>query len=384
MIDTAAPPAPAEAVAPGQSLQPPLFDLLARSWRLEAAVHSISMDNAGKTAGFALADGRIALIPLDDAESPLVRMRVEFDSGRSTIRPREKPVASPILTRPVAGSAPFLVPSASLGFIAAGCEGRLTRVTPRGQAIPLGRDDAPLSAIASDGKGRIAIAREDRTDLHDEDGMPRQARVVTEGFASAIAFAPDGQSLAVQQDSGLLIWQPRQGSQTHATSGTGSGGLVISADGEWIAGTGDGGLWLLRRRDGQIARIGKFRAPPLSISFSAGENAVFAAGAFRVAGWSLGTPPFASESDGALRSGRTGLVLIERVAAHPTRPLVAFGTADGAVSVTRIGEVGEMPLRHGDGAAVSALVWSACGTHLAMGTTAGDAAIVTLPAQIFK
>ena len=43
------------------SVQPALFELLARSWTPGAAVTSLCFDRAGATVAFALADGRIAL-----------------------------------------------------------------------------------------------------------------------------------------------------------------------------------------------------------------------------------------------------------------------------------------------------------------------------------
>ncbi|WP_051294400.1 WD40 repeat domain-containing protein [Gemmobacter nectariphilus] len=381
MTQTIAPAAPAQ--QPAKAAQSPLFDLLARSWTLEAAITDVALDRAGKAAGFALADGRVALMPLDDPESPLARMRVEADSGRSTIRPRERPVAQPILTPELATGAPMLVPSNMIGLVAAGRDGRIHRVTPRGQVISLCNKAEPIFALAADGLGQLAIARDGRADLHDEVGMARQAGLLTPGPAHALAFAPDDHSLAVALKESLIIGQPRKGYDLFPLGG--SGPIGFSADGRWLVGSnGTDGIWLLQRQDGQIARIGKFRAAPTSVAFSRAADAVFASGAFRAAGWSLATPPFDNETTGALKTGRSGLVLIDKVAAHPARDLIALGTADGAVAIAQAGRAEEMPLRHADGAAVTALAWSADGLHLAIGTANGEAALVTLPPQLFK
>ncbi len=368
---------------PLPSTQSALFDVLARSWQLDAPVADVVMDRAGKCAGFALADGRVALVPLDDPESALKRMRVEADSGRSIIRPREKPVAAPILTDPLAEGAPLLVASGSLGLIAASRDGRIHRVTPRGQAISLTRKAEPLSAIASDGQGHLAIARDGQVSLHGEGDMAPLSGLLTPGAATALAIAPDGQRIAVLTQNALFLWRPGVDSERHAVGG--GQALGFSQDGAWLAGAnGEQGLWLLRLADGQVARIGKFRAPPSSIAFSAAGNAVFASGAFRVAGWSLATPPFDSEAEGALRTGKPGLVLVERVAAHPTRDLIAYGLANGAVGIARAGQADDMALRNADGAAITALAWSADGGTLAIGTSTGNAALATLPPQLFK
>lgn len=383
MTQTATPDAPGK---PGpqpaaQTAQTALFDLLARSWSLDAAITDVCLDAAGKVAGFALADGRLALAPLEDPEAPQKRMRIEADSGRSTIRPREQPVARPIVTAELSEGAPMLAASAVIGLIAAGQDGRLHRVTPRGQVISLSDKPGQIFAIAADGAGRVAIARDGRTDLHDEEGMTRLAGLLTAGPAMALAFAPDDGSLALMLSEELLIGQPRQGYESHPLGGNGP--LVFSANGAWLAGSnGTDGFWLLRRADGVIARTANFRATPSAITF--GADTVFASGAFRAAGWSLNATPGDNETTGPLKTGRSGLVLIERIAAHPARDLIALGTADGAVSIAQIGHAGEMALRQADGQAITALAWSADGLHLAIGSAGGDAALVTLPPQIFK
>lgn len=361
----------------------PLFDLLARSWALEAPVVSVTLDSAGKTAAFALADGRLALAPLDDPESPVQRIRLELDSGRSTIRPREKPVAPPVFTEPLGQAAPMVAPSGKIGVLAAAADGRLWRVTPRGQVTPLLREARSVSAMASDGRGRVALAQDGKVDLFDEEGMARRKGLLTEGAATALAFAPDGQSLAVRLAAGVLIWPP--GQEAELLPLPGHGPVCFSAGGGWLAASdGEQGVWLYRRADARAGQIGNFRAPPLSLTFGAGDATLFAAGAFRPAGWSLDTPPLDDGQSGALRSGRSGLVLVERVAAHPDRDLVAFGTAQGAVALVRPGLPDEMVLCNGDGAAITALGWSSCGLHLAIGTAAGGAALVTLPPRLFK
>lgn len=380
MNQTLASPAPRPAPAPVQTA---LFDLLARSWALDAPVASVTMDAAGKAAAFALDDGRMALVPLDDAESPVSRFRMELASGRSTIRPREKPVPAPVLTPSLADAAPLVVPSGRIGFVAAGRDGTLQRITPRGQIIALTRDPRPVGAIASDGRGRLAIAYDGKAELVDEDGLSRIAGLLTPGMASGLAFSPDGACLAVLTGDGLVLWQQGQDFQSHPLGGAGP--VVFSPRGGWLAGgNGKDGFWLLDRRDGRIARLGNFRTPPRALGFGHDDGTVIASGAFRVAAWSLATPPFEAEATGALRTGRAGLVLIDRIAPHPARDLIAFGAADGSVAIARPGLPEEMVLRAADGDAITALAWSASGLHLAIGTAGGAAALVTLPPQLFK
>lgn len=383
-----------------QTLSPPptapaantaLFDLLARSWTLGAPVASITMDRAGKTAAFALADGRVALAPLEEDESPMVRLRIEGDSGRATIRPRQQEPARPRTTAPLAEGPLWLAASAGLGFVAAAPSGALTRVTPGGQTIPLAKGGEALTAIASDERGRLGLAHEGRVRLVHEEGLAKIRSLLTPGAARALAFAPEaageapaeGSRLAIQLAERLMLWSP-DGEVEDLELG-GAGPLAFSPSGAWLAGSDEAdGVWLRRMADGASGRLGPFRTRPAALTFTAQDREIFAAGAFRAAGWSLATPPLEDPGLGALRSGRPALVLVERVAAHPTRALVACGAADGAVSLIRPGQTDELVLRHGGGEAISALAWSPCGLHLAMGAADGSAALATLPPQLFK
>lgn len=364
------------------SVQPALFELLARSWTPGAAVTSLCFDRAGATVAFALADGRIALAALTDAEPPEKRIRQEVDTGRTTIRPRDKALPPLALTEALEDGPARIVASNSHGFLVAGRFGQIFRVTPRGQVLRLLKGTQPVSALATDGQGRFAIAQETGVTLYDETDLVSFQSLPARCRADGLHFLPDGE-LAIASEQGLLLWRPGSPPERHPVQAKGA--MAIATDGGWLGGaTRSGGLWLMQRNSHHIAQIGNFRAPPGSTSFSAPSGAVFASGAFRIAGWSLQDAPFTSDATGALRNGRPGLVLIDTVAAHPDRPLIAAGSADGAVVVAQIGQPDEMLLRHASGSPVTALCWSANGTHLALGTAAGDAAIVTFPPHLFK
>lgn len=369
--------------APPPTVQSPLYDLLARSWTLEAGIHSACIDKGNRTVAFALDDGRVALAPVKDPESATSRMRVEGDSGRAIIRARTKPVADLLLTKPLADGPVMLAPSSRTGFVAAAPDGRLTHVTPRGQAVRIPLPPAPISAIATDGTGQLALARPEMVVVHDEETLERHAAVLTSSSATGLAYAPDGQRLAVMQGGTVILWLPIERSASFRTGG--DAGVTFSPDGKWLAGPGpDDTLWFLRLSDGEQGRIGNFRARPGSVAFGADSGTLHASGAFRVASWSLQTPPFEDPTTGALRTGKPGLVLIEQVAAHPGRDLVACGMADGAVIVAQTGKPDEMALRQADGAAVTALLWADGGTLMVIATEAGNAALLTLPPQLFK
>lgn len=368
---------------PRPSAQPALYDLLARCWPTESAVTAHCFDRNMTTVAFALADGRVALVPLADPEPPEKRIRQELDTGRSAIRPRAKAVPPPTFTEALDDGAVRLAPSNTHGFLVAGRHGQIFRVTPRGQVLRLLKGTQPVIALASDGQGRFAIAQERGIVLHDEaDLVPFQA-LPTHCRPDGLTFLPQSRRLAIAGEQALFLWQPGSPPESHAVQAAAP--IICAHDESWIGGASrDGGLWLMQLVTGRVTVIGNFRAPPRSVCFSGKAGAVFAAGAFRIAGWSLSDAPFDSDATGALRSGRPGLVLTEAVAAHPTRDLVAAGLADGAVVVAQAGRPDEMMLRHAAGAAVTTLGWSADGTHLAISTADGELAIVTFPPHLFK
>ena len=77
-------------------------------------------------------------------------------------------------------------------------------------------------------------------------------------------------------------------------------------------------------------------------------------------------------------------MVVERVAAHPSRDLIAAGYANGQVGVMRLGQRDELLVRQDGGGAVTALAWSPDGEHLALGTADGLAAVVSFPPHLFK
>ena len=139
------------------------------------------------------------------------------------------------------------------------------------------------------------------------------------------------------------------------------------------------GLTLIDTRTNAVTSHGNFPAPVTSAAFSAPTDTVIASGAFRLAGWSLADSP---QKD--VTTGRAGLVLIDAVAACPTRNLAAVGYANGLLSLAEIGRREEILLRADTGAGITALAFSPDGNFLALAGTDGSAALVEFPAGMFK
>ncbi|RTL94204.1 MAG: hypothetical protein EKK31_31125 [Hyphomicrobiales bacterium] len=366
-----------------------LFDLLARSWALPAAVEALQFSADSSVAAFACANGTIALAALSDPEPPESRIRVSADVGQTTIRPREKPAAPLIVTERLCDGAPLTTVSGKSEFLAGAADGRIVRVTATGEvsSTEIRLDDAIVALDHARGQGLTAVS--DGADIFlatASGGIIRSLARHGDGKVAALGFSPSGRQLAVCRGDEISIWTLVGEPALVRTISFPQVPAAVrwSADSEWIAcPLESGGFGVARLADGKAGIVADFPATVRTVSWSERADALIASGAFRIAAWSMKLPPIEGETGGAIVTGRPGLVIVEAVAGHPTRPLAAAGYANGQIVVARIGERDELLVKP-SGGAVTALAWSADGRHLAAGTADGGASLITFPAQMFK
>lgn len=348
-----------------------LFDLLARRWQATAAVAAACFAAEG-AAAFATADGKVLIAGDPDPEPPEARIRITGDLGQLTIRPRSLDAPPLVAVTGLADRAPPLAVAGD-GFLTGDADGRVLRLGVDGTATPvlsLGGAITALDACAG------AVAAADPGTLMRRDAAGATERLPLAGIA-ALAFAPGGRALAAADAAQLHLLAPGP----RAKPLLGAGRLAWSPDGCWLAAAlGSEGVALIEAGGAGDGRLSGFPGPVASLGWSAPGGALVVGGAFRIAAWAAAALP---ETEQALVTGQPGLVLVEAVAPHPVRPLVAAGYANGQVVVARLGARDELLLRP-DGAAVTALAWSPDGRNLAIGDAAGGAAIASFPAQMFK
>lgn len=362
-----------------------LFDLLARSWQRPSAVTGLRFSADGSAVAFAGADGTVAIAATADREAPDSRIRVSGDLGQTSIRPRENPPAPLIATASLGDGAVPLAAQARSGFLVGSDGGEVLPLGCDGEiGEPLLRTDGPVIALDRAAQaGVVAAGGEHGCALWRAAGDTRT--MALDRPLSALALSPDGRRVALGLGDGLSV---------RATQGSGAARQILlparpisigwSGDGTWLAcALETAGFALVNMADGRTDIVPGFPAPVRTLCWSEPANALFAAGAFRIAGWSMTAPPFGGETAGALETGRAGMVPVEVVAAHPQKKLVAASHANGRITVAQIGtreEIAVRPL----GGAVTALAWSDDGRHLAIGSADGTAAIITFPDQMFK
>ncbi|TPM24222.1 WD40 repeat domain-containing protein [Mesorhizobium sp. B2-3-5] len=365
-----------------------LFELLARSWRRPSAVAALCFSADDSTVAFTSVDGTVAIAAVADQEPPESRIRVSGDLGQTTIRPREKPPVPLIASAAFGDGDPPLVAYLRSGFLVGTAAGEAVHLTAGGEvAETLVKIEGPIVAI--DHSARTAVTAV--SDGHDvflsrnRGDVARLERNVTSS-THAVAFSPGGRRLACGLGNGLSIWAVEGPASLIRDFSLPARPISIrwSGDGTWLAcGLETGGFGLISPADGLTAIVAGFPSPVRAVCWSAPANALLASGAFRIAGWSMTAPPLDGETAGALETGRAGLVLVETVAAHPQKKLVAAGYANGRITVAQIGGRDELVIRS-LGSGITALAWSGDGRHLAAGMVDGTAAIITFPVQMFK
>lgn len=369
---------------PPQALS--LFDLIGREWALGEAVAQIVFNANMSAVACTLVDGTLAILPMADAEHPERRIRMELETGRTTIRPRENPPAPEIRPDPrhIGGVICHL---GEQGFAVGGEGTALWRVTARGQTVRLVRDgDAPVTALCSAGQAAICVARGGHVALLETQSMTAQAECDLPSPVMKLAVSPNGALIVAWHAGQFTVLKAET---LDAVSEIKADGVVTtlawSPDGRWIAaGCEDKALIVVDVTTGQADRIVDFPGPVASVAFNARAGVLVASGAFRVVGWRLPDLPFGTHEGAPIQTGKPGLTLVEYVAPNPKRETCAAGYANGLVTICPLGQRDELMLCEGRGAPVSAMGWSEDGMNLALGFADGRAAIISFPKAMFK
>lgn len=358
-----------------------LFDLIARDWRIDGVVNQICFNASDSAVAFACADGAVYLAATADKCAPDDRIRRAVDTGRLTIAPRDKPFMPLKPADFTSGRTTPVVPHGATNFGFGKETGRVNTLTPGGIANHLpARDEGPVRGVAFSPDGQTMAFACGSIVLVTPANADQAQCLKVEGNVTDLAFSPDGQTLAAVHPGGLTRWS-LSGPETDAIHSALPGapqGVTWRRDGAWLAIQQEAeGFALVNAQTGAVKHQHNFPAPVRSLDFGMPSDTIVAAGAFRVAGWTLADM-------GDVVSGKPGLVLIDAVAACPTRNILAVGYANGLISLTEIGHPSEILLREDTGSGISAMRWSANGKYLALAGNDGSAALVEFPETMFK
>jgi WD40 repeat protein len=317
-----------------------------------------------------------------DFGAPITALKVRGDGfvvaagdGTVTFAPSELTTA-----RTVAAHSGAILAAAVAGsdVVTGGDDGRVLRTRPDGAARELWRSNGRwVDHIAASARGALAWSSGKSVYLTDESEPPRELAHPT--AIGGLAFAPDGNRLAVAHYGGVTLWDlAASPPASRRLEWKGSHlNVAWSPDGRFLITTMQEGAlhgWLLE--NGADFAMRGYPTKPRSMSWSAAGDWLATSGAAEVLLWPFKGfwGPMGGEPE--VRAARDVPVTV--VACHARSPYIAAGYQDGAVLIARHEDLRELTLRRPTGAAVTALAWSAEGRRLAYGTEDGEAAIVDL------
>ncbi|WP_305985383.1 WD40 repeat domain-containing protein [Roseibium sp. MMSF_3544] len=365
------------------------FELLAMTWSFEdEPVRSIFCRD-GNFAAFLLSSGKIAIVRTSDAESPGRRTTIDEATGRAAIRPRSvDPIPATILDVSALTQLP-ITRFGPQGFAAACKDGTVRQATPRGLVIErVSSGSGPITAFNGDRIGaRLTFARANEVFVTGTESDAQQISVTLDHPVSCLSELAENGKIAAWGNGRVSILEvSRDLKRLWSSECTGDvRSMNWNAQGTHLAcGCVDKALLTIDCVEKSVHRIENFPAEVRNAEFNETAGALVASGAFRLVGWKETDLPEAGDPGTPLSSGKAGFVLLEAIASHPTKALVAAGYESGMIALTSIGEQDELLLRNESNKAIISMSWSPDGENLAVGDVAGECSIVNFPEQMFK
>jgi hypothetical protein len=327
---------------------------------LGAFVVAAAFDRTGFAAAFALGDGSVRIAPAGEGEWASVAAH----DG-----------AALALAAGAAGRA----------WVTGGDDGRFVQVGADGAAREIANFGmkwveqvaAHADAKAADAKaGRLACAVGKRVHVFDAAG--KQLKTLEHpSTVTGLAFDAKGKRITASHYNGASLWFVASTSDTpRKLEWKGSHtGIAISPDGDCVVtAMQENALHGWRLSDGQHMRMTGYPSKTEALGFTRNGKWLASSGADAVVLWPfhgggpMGKPPVEL-------AGGDG-VNCSTLAVHPTHEAVAAGFADGLVVMADINSARILPVMGPGRGSITTLAWSPDGTHLALGTETGFAAVV--------
>lgn len=267
------------------------------------------------------------------------------------------------------------------GWVTGGDDGGLRRVAADGVLSDVARYGSKWVeqvAAFADGKGGGVLACAVGKAVHVLDGAGAALKSLQHpSTVTGIAFDLKGKRIAASHYNGCSLWfvaAKTDSPRIMEWKGSHIGIILHPAAEAVVTAMQENALHGWRLSDGQHMRMSGYPSKTASLSFSRNGKWLASSGAESVVLW----PFFGGGPMGKAPlelAGADGVVCTQ-VACHPSHDMVAAGFNDGMVVLADITTQRIIPVAPPGHGPVSALNWSATGSHLAFGTEEGFAALV--------
>jgi WD40 repeat protein len=318
---------------------------------IDAGAHVTSAAFLGDVALFALGDGGVIRVDGETEE------RMDVHPGGSIL------VAASNGRRLVTG----------------GDDGRVVEVLADGHTEVLADIGGGwIDALAIGHDGALAWSSGKAVTARDSRGWT--ASIESRSAVRGLAFAPKGFQLAIAHYGGATLWFPRAVAKPKLMEWKGSHiDVTWSPDARFVVTTlQENALHGWRVADSAHMRMTGYPSKTRSMDWSSDGKWLATSGADAAILW-----PFAAKDGPMGKQPKETAVRpfkIERVAFHPSAPVLAVGYEDGCILLARTTDPGELLARApAPGGPITALAWDATGKALAFGTDDGAAGVLVLP-----
>lgn len=262
------------------------------------------------------------------------------------------------------------------GFLSGGDDGQLVR-TQAGEAAQVKKFGSKWVEHVAGFAGKTPyIAAAVGKIVHLLNGAGETLRELPHpSTVTGIVFDTKGKRLAASHYNGASLWFTASASAPKVLEWKGSHtGVVLHPNGEALVTTMQENAlhgWTLP--EGKHMRMSGYPAKTESIGFTKSGRWLATAGAESVVLWPFfgGGPMGKAPKELGMGDG-----IVKRVACHPEHEVVAAGFDTGMVLLIDINRETVLPVCGPDRGSVSALAWNASGSHLAIGTETGFAALI--------
>lgn len=356
----------------------PLLASLGVQWEFGVPVVAGTWDAEGRAVGFALGDGQLVVASAKWLKGPRV---VPKDGGGVSLLAAEAPAPQPVRAACHPDSCLCICSDSRGGFLTGGDDGRVVHIPRVGDpSVLIQLPEGWIDALACNREGLRVYASGKRVQRLTADGTLGEA-IELPAPATAMAFSPDGHTLAIAHSGGVSLWSVKAPLRLLAWHGY-HRALAWSPDGRYlVSGMQENALHGWRVSDGGDIEMGGYPGQPLSLSFAHNGRYLATSGGVRPVCWDFDPPGRAGQPT---ECGLAGKTPVSCVSCHPHQSLIAAGYFNGAVLLCQPGSDEGLFIKGSGGGAVNALTWSGDGGRLAFGTQEGALGWLSLPDTLFR